>query len=140
MKKLIIILLLALSVSAFGAESASVKAVTLTKSILSWNGAPLPPYPEGQPEVTVLKITIPAGAVLPLHKHPLINVGVLISGELKVTTEKGDELILRAGEAIVEVVDTWHKGENTGDVPAEIIVFYAGAPETPLSLFPENSN
>ncbi|WP_265823167.1 cupin domain-containing protein [Geovibrio ferrireducens] len=139
MKKLIIIFLFAFCTSAFGAESPSVKAVTLAATGSSWDGKPLPRYPDGQPEVTVLKITIPAGAVLPLHKHPVINVGVLVSGELKVTAENGDILHLKAGEAIVEVVNTWHKGENTGDTPAEIIVFYAGTPETPLSLFPESS-
>ncbi len=140
MKKLILIAILAFSVSTFGAESPSVKAETLASTGSSWDGTPLPAYPDGQPEVTVLKITIPAGSVLPLHKHPVINVGFLVSGELKVTTENGDILQLKAGEAIVEVVNTWHKGENTGDIPAEIIVFYAGTKGAPLSVFPDKGN
>ncbi|MGE4498343.1 MAG: cupin domain-containing protein [Deferribacterales bacterium] len=140
MKKLILIAILAFSVSAFGAESPSVKAETLASTGSSWDGTPLPAYPDGQPEITVLKITIPAGSVLPLHKHSVINVGFLVSGELKVTTENGDILQLKAGEAIVEVVNTWHKGENTGDTSAEIVVFYAGTKGTPLSVFPEKGN
>lgn len=98
----------------------------LAKSTTSWDGGNLPAYAEGSPEVLVLKIEIPPGFTLPLHRHPVINAGVLLAGELTVTTEDGTSLHLSAGEAIVEVVDTWHSGRNDGDVPATIIVFYAG--------------
>lgn len=98
----------------------------LAKSTTSWDGGNLPAYAEGSPEVLVLKIEIPPGFTLPLHRHPVINAGVLLAGELTVTTEDGSSLHLSAGEAIVEVVDTWHSGRNDGDVPATIIVFYAG--------------
>ena len=33
--------------------------ITLAETIQSWNGDTLPAYPEGQPKVTILKITIP---------------------------------------------------------------------------------
>ena len=49
-------------------------------------------------------------------------------------TEEGKILHLKAGEAIVEVVDTWHYGKNEGSVPAEIIVFYSGAVGTPITV------
>ncbi len=98
----------------------------LAKSTTSWDGGSLPAYAQGSPEVLVLKIEIPPGFTLPLHRHPVINAGVLLAGELTVTTEDGTSLHLSAGEAIVEVVDTWHSGRNDGDVPATIIVFYAG--------------
>jgi hypothetical protein len=35
-------------------------------------------------------------------------------------------LRLKAGDPIVEVVNTLHYGINEGTVPAEIVVFYAG--------------
>ena len=106
----------------------------LAKSSLSWNGAPLPSYPQGQPEVTILRIVIPAGASLDIHKHPVINAGVLIKGELTVKTEDGKILYLKAGDPIVEVVDTWHYGKNEGAEPAEIIVFYAGTAGDPVTM------
>lgn len=107
---------------------------TLAKSSTSWDGATLPAYPAGQPEVTLLRITIPAGQKLPVHTHPVINVGLLLKGELTVQTEDGKTLVLRAGDPIVETVDTWHHGQNTGTEPAEIVVFYAGTQGQPVTL------
>jgi quercetin dioxygenase-like cupin family protein len=103
------------------------KVEELANSTLSWEGSTLPEYPEGQPEIRILKITIPPKAQLPLHKHPVINAGLLTKGELKVFTEnKEHSLSMKAGDTLIEVVDKWHYGRNEGDVPAEIVVFYAG--------------
>ena len=106
----------------------------LVKSTHSWDGARLPDYLPGQPEITILRITIPAGTRLETHRHPVINAGVLLSGELTVVTMAGKTLELKAGDPIVEVVNTMHYGINRGDIPAEIIVFYAGAPGIPITV------
>ena len=106
----------------------------LAKSTQSWNGALLPSYPSGQAQVTILRITIPAGTELDMHKHPVINAGVLVSGQLTVVTKDEKRLLLKAGDPIVEVVNTAHYGVNKGSVPAEIIVFYAGAADTPITV------
>jgi len=111
-----------------------VKVVQLVQTTRSWNGVALPGYPKGKPEITILKMTIGPHVRLPLHKHPVINAGVLLKGELTVITEKGKRLRLQAGDPIVEVVHTWHDGINEGNQPAVIIVFYAGTPGTPLTL------
>jgi len=71
---------------------------------------------------------------LPVHLHPEINAGVLLKGELTVVTEDKKTLHLQAGDPIVEVVDTWHYGINEGDTPAEIIVFYAGVQDVPITI------
>lgn len=106
----------------------------LVKNSKSWDGKFLPAYPQGQPEITILRISIPAGAQLDIHSHPVINAGVLISGELTVMTTDGKTLHLKAGDPIVEVVNTLHYGINQGKVPAEIIVFYAGVIDTPTTI------
>ena len=123
---LLLVLALFLMTTPSLAAGDKVTAQVLAKSTLSWNGNPMPAYPEGIPEVTILRIQIPAGTTLPWHTHPVINAGVLISGELTVTTRSGKVLEMKAGDPIVEVVDTWHYGKNTGSTPADIIVFYAG--------------
>ncbi len=123
------ILLLSVNVGAKSAaknSKAKIEVAQLVKTTKSWNGAGLPSYPQGKPEITILRIKIPAGAKLPMHEHPVINAGVLLSGELTVKTVNGKILYLKAGDPIVEVVDTWHYGINEGKQPAEIIVFYAG--------------
>ena len=106
----------------------------LIKTTRSWDGAVLPAYPQGQPEITILRITIPAGTRLDTHRHPVINAGVLINGQLTVVTTGGKTLHLKAGDPIVEVVNTWHYGINEGNVPAEIVVFYAGIINTPITV------
>ena len=106
----------------------------LAKSTKSWDGAYLPHYPAGQPEVTILRIRIPAGAELDMHYHPVINAGVLLKGELTVVAEDGKILHLRAGDSIVELVNKKHYGKNEGPETAEIIVFYAGIENKPVTV------
>ena len=107
-------------------NDASIVVKELVRNSKSWNGELLPPYLQGQPEITILRINIPAGARLETHSHPVINAGVLMSGQLTVETTDGKILHLKAGDPIIEVVNTLHYGINDGTVPAEILVFYAG--------------
>jgi len=116
-----------------------VQTDALAKSTLSWDGSRLPDYPKGSPEVTILRIKIPPGVQLPLHTHPVINAGVLLSGELTVVTEENKILHLKAGESIVEVVNKWHYGKNEGDKTAELIMFYAGVFDTPITVKKQGS-
>jgi quercetin dioxygenase-like cupin family protein len=127
-------LILALFITTSLASGNGVQVNVLTKSIESWNKSTLPQYPQGQPQVTILRILIPPGSILPLHTHPVINAGVLIKGELTVETKAGETLHLKAGDPIVEVVNTWHYGKNDGMEPADIIVFYAGTKDAPITV------
>ena len=99
----------------------------------SWDGTPLPDYPAGTPRITILRGVIPPGAKMAMHRHAIVNAGVMLRGELTVVSEKGLARTFRAGEALVELVGTSHYGENRGDVEAEIVMFYAGAGDLPLS-------
>lgn len=132
-------MILILAGSSWADDGTGIVSRVLAQTTVSWDGAALPPYPPGIPEITVLAIEIPAGAVLPLHKHPVINAGVLLQGELTVVTESGQRLHLKAGEAIVEVVETWHYGTNESDETAEIIVFYAGTPGKRITVTGERN-
>jgi len=106
----------------------------LIKTTQSWDGKCLPAYPQGKPEITILRISIPAGAQLKTHSHPVINAVVLISGQLTVVTTDGKTLHLKAGDPFVEVVNRLHYGINQGKVPAELVVFYAGVTNTPITV------
>ena len=107
---------------------------TLAKTSSSWDGEALTGYPKGKPEITILRIKIPAGAELPMHEHPVINAGVLLSGELTVVAKDKKTLHLKAGDSIVEVVNKAHYGKNEGTKTAEIIVFYAGTVDKPITV------
>jgi len=115
-------------------DSASAQVDVLAKTSASWDQSRLPPYPAGTPEVTILRIKIPPGVQLPLHRHPVINAGVLLAGELTVYAEGGKTLHLQAGDSIVELVNHWHFGKNEGTETADIIVFYAGVADAPITV------
>ncbi len=117
-----------------GVPAPAVQVETLARGSRSWDGSSLPAYPIGRPEVTVLRITIPAGLRLPAHSHPLVNAGVLLQGRLRVTTAQGAVKELRAGDGLIEVVNQAHSGESLGPGPAVIVVVYAGSPGVPLSV------
>jgi quercetin dioxygenase-like cupin family protein len=136
MKKLICAISLVLLISCYtwAKDTNTVKVETLAKSTTTWDGNTLPEYKKGQPEITILRITIPPGVKLPLHTHPVINAGVLLSGQLTVITKDNKTLHLKAGDSIVEVVNTWHYGKNEGNTRAEIIVFYAGIFGKPITI------
>lgn len=136
MKKLIygICFVILLSSNVLAEDLNAIQTDILAKSGLSWDGSRLPDYPKGSPELTILRIKIPPGALLPLHKHTAINAGVLLSGELTVVTEDSKTLNLKTGDSIVEVVNKWHYGKNEGNKTAEILVFYAGVIDVPITV------
>jgi quercetin dioxygenase-like cupin family protein len=129
-----ILFLLLLPLALFAKDKAAPTREKLTVSTEAWTGQKLPAYPSGQPEISILKITIPPGQRLPMHKHPVINAAVVLRGELTVTTDKGKVLHVKAGHPMVEVVNEWHYGANHGTEPLELIAFYAGVKGTPITV------
>ena len=111
-----------------------VEAQVLIKTTRSWNGATLPAYGDGQPEVTIVRYTFAPSASIPMHMHPVINAGVLLKGELLVVTKSGEKITLKAGEPLVELFKEWHYGVNPGKEPVDLIVVYAGTVGTPLVI------
>lgn len=136
MKKIIlgILVISSLFIIACAGNLNNVTVEQLAKSTKSWDGKPLPAYPKGQPEVTILRIKIPAGAKLEIHNHPVINAGILLKGELTVIAEDNKTLRLKAGDSIVELVNKKHYGKNEGMETAEIVVFYAGTVNKPITI------
>ena len=110
-----------------------VQVEQLLKTGNTWDGVTYAPYPAGQPEITVLKITLPAKTALNWHRHPMPNIAYVLSGELRIETQDGKHTTtVQAGQVLPEVVNTSHRGISTSK-PVELIVFYAGTPGMPLS-------
>jgi D-alanyl-D-alanine dipeptidase len=128
MKRTVFVILFTLFIPhiVLAVQKDGIQVETLVKTGYSWDMEALPNYPLGSPEITILRIKIPAGVTLPMHKHPVINAGYMLKGRLKVVTEDGKTFSVKAGEAIVEVVNKWHYGVNESKEDAEILVFYAG--------------
>lgn len=114
-------------------DQAAVKTEILLRSSSSWDGTPYASYPAGSPELTVLKITIPANTALPWHTHPMPNAAYLLSGEILLEKkETGEKKLLTKGQVLPEVVGQFHRG-ITGNASVVLIVFYAGTKGMPLS-------
>lgn len=111
----------------------NVESHVLLKTTSAWDGTPYSAYPAGQPELTVLNIKIPANTALKWHQHPMPNAAYVVSGQLTVEArESGKSIILKPGDVLPEIVDKVHRGV-TGSSAVELVVFYAGTPELPLS-------
>lgn len=104
----------------------SITTEVLIKSDTSWNGHPLPSYSLGEPEISVVRVTIPAGSALPMHIHPFATAGVLLQGRLEVRTPQGKTLEVNPGDGVIELVNQPHGGASIGTEDAVILVVYAG--------------
>jgi len=111
----------------------AVLSETLLRTGSSWDGEPYKSYLSGQPELTILKITLAPHTKLEWHSHPMPNAAYILSGELTLERKRdGKKQHFAAGQAVSETVDTPHRG-ITGDEPVIVIVFYAGIAGTPLN-------
>lgn len=106
----------------------------LLKTASMWDKTEYKKLKIKKPEVTVLKIIINPGEVLPMHKHDLINTAYVKKGVLTVVSDKNEQITLYEGECLPELVGKYHYGKNTGKEPVELIVFYIGEKGTPLSV------
>ena len=111
-----------------------VETTELFRTAQSWDGAELPDYPQGRPELVAVKYVIPQGSKLGGHHHDAMNHGVLVQGELTIVAIDGTEKVVHEGEAIVEMVGTIHHGENRGTKPVILYMFYLSQKGMPLSV------
>jgi len=82
---------------------------------------------------------------LPLQNKKIKTSGIEFTGfcrKIRVvfyrfcqSRENGSKLLLKEGDAIIEVVDKWHYGKNEGSVPAIIVIFYAGYEGEPITIY-----
>lgn len=105
----------------------SIKTTELIHTSQSWDGVALPAYPAGQPELIVKRLVFPVGAKTDWHHHTVINYGIIQQGELTIVCADGAERTFQAGEAMVEVIGTVHRGENRGSTPVILDMFYASS-------------
>ena len=111
-----------------------VESTELIRTSQSWDGVELPDYLQGKPEIVGIKYEIPAGQKLGMHSHPVMNFGILVQGDLTIISKDGLEKTVHEGEAVVEMVNTVHHGENRGTKPVVLYMFYLSQKDMPLSV------
>ena len=115
-------------------DAKEVQTFELARTSQSWDGAQLPNYPVGKPELVVKRYVFPRGSKLGWHHHPVMNYGILQQGELTIIGLNGEEKTVKAGEAVVEMVGTIHHGENRGDKTVVLDMFYISQDGTPTAV------
>ena len=101
-----------------------IKTTELICTSQSWDGTPLPAFPQEQPELRVIRLNFPVGAKTGWHHHTVVNYGIVQQGDLTIVCQDGSERTFHEGEALVEVIGTIHRGENRGKKPVILVMFY----------------
>jgi quercetin dioxygenase-like cupin family protein len=114
--------------------AAKVVSTELIRTSQSWDGVELPDYLQGRPELVAVKYVFPAGQKLGWHHHPVMNYGILVQGELTIIGQDGKEKVVHEGEAVVEMVNTIHHGENRGNKDVILYMFYLSQKDLPLAV------
>lgn len=106
-------------------QQSSSEQILLTTT--TWNGTQLE-YPHtNSPEISAFHLKFTPGTQLPWHRHPVPTLAYILKGELEVTVkESGQSKIFKKGDAVTEVINTWHSGKTVSDSDVELIVFYVG--------------
>ena len=112
----------------------AIKTTELIRTSESWDGAMLPDFPQGQPELRVIRLDFPVGAKTGWHHHTVVNYGIVQQGELTIVCQDGSEHTFREGEPLVEVIGTIHRGENRGKKPVILNMFYFSTPGAEITI------
>ena len=112
----------------------AIKTTELIRTSQSWDGAPLPDFPQGKPELRVIRMDFPVGAKTGWHHHTVVNYGIVQQGELTIVCQDGSEHTFREGEPLVEVIGTIHRGENRGKRPVILNMFYFSTPGAEITI------
>lgn len=123
-----------LGVAALFSSSSFSEPILTTQT--SWDGGSIQ-YPEGQPKVTSHRLIITQQTDMPFHCHPVPTLGHILKGQLYVETLAGKSTLLKAGDSVVEVMNTIHRGKAIGG-DVELVVFYAGASHLPDTVLKDS--
>ena len=107
---------------------------TLVRASESWNGD-LYSYPQGQAQMTLLKITAPVGYRTPVHTHLQPGVAYVVKGTLDCVVTANKTKVFSAGDSFATTFgDTPHYCESVGNESAIVFVAYAGVEEEPTTI------
>jgi quercetin dioxygenase-like cupin family protein len=126
---------IAAALLALSATDASAQQGQTVKELLQTTttaaGAPLK-YPAGTPQFTAALSTLEPGGTTPRHNHPVPTFIYVVEGTLAVDVDGGVTREVKAGEAFMEVVDTWHRNRNPSSTArVQYLLVFAGDDKTP---------
>lgn len=117
-----------------------VSATILKKSSVTGNGQKIVYPVTDKAEVTAIRVELAEGAETGWHSHPVPVYAYVLNGELDVELDGGQVVSYRAGDAIIEVLNTLHNGRNRGPDTVRLAVFYTGIEGAPNVVKPARPN
>lgn len=104
------------------AEDQAVVVRQIMSATRTASGQPIS-LPPKDARISVSEFTIAPGTRLPVHKHPFPRFAYVLQGNLSVTDQDtGQTFAYKPGDMIIEVVNQWHSGTNTGTAPVRLLV------------------
>jgi quercetin dioxygenase-like cupin family protein len=118
MKKALVAALVLFAVPALAGAPTVTPVISTDKTVI---GQPIE-VPQ-HPTVVTTIVTFQPGDKTAVHKHPFPHFGYMLEGTLTlVNTATGKSFDVKPGEFLVEMMNTYHYGENRGTVPARILI------------------
>jgi quercetin dioxygenase-like cupin family protein len=104
-----------------GQDAQAPRTTVLSRGSATVTGQPIAMPPAF--EVVISRTELPAGGVLPMHRHPWPRYAIVEQGRLRVRYEEaGLVREFGPGEAVIEAIGQWHEGEVVGREPVRLIV------------------
>ena len=89
-----------------------------------------------KPEIEVMLVEIKPGGQSGRHMHPVPTLVYVIEGTLTVELDDVSRHTCQAGNAVLEVINTWHNARNMGRKSLKLLVIYQGEKGRPNLLRP----
>src|SRR5688572_9759116 len=80
-------------------------------------------YPAGF-ETHVMLVTSAPGAPLPRHTHPGVEISYVVEGELTVTIEGKEPVVVKAGSSFAVPAGAPHSAKNTASIPTKVLATF----------------
>lgn len=120
--------------AALAEERAPAEAVTeILRTTKTAAGQPIA-LPPGPLQVVATIYALAPGVKLPEHKHPFQRYAYVLEGELRVQQADSASRVYRAGDFIVESVDSWHFGAAAGTGPVKLLVIDQTPPGAEITI------
>jgi quercetin dioxygenase-like cupin family protein len=94
--------------------------IARTETTMTGQPLKVPPAPV---QLVVTRVDVPAGTLIPCHKHPWSRYVYLEAGAVRVTNYDANRTSdFAAGQELVEAIDQWHDARVTSPGPARLVV------------------
>jgi len=117
------------------AQAVGVRSTTLLQASTTPSGQPIE-FPLWRNQFSASLVEIAPGGQVGRHMHPVPVLVYILEGELTVETEGQQPRTYKAGQAALEVVNTWHNGLNRASVPLKFLAIFAGEEGKPVTIRP----